>query len=86
MTKGRRKALRRYHERLRLRKPHVVRAQLMAQRAKKRGRLQSKPCQRCGSAEHITMHHPDYSKPLEVQWLCQPCHTKVELSKSQEVT
>lgn len=39
----------------------------------RRGKLQKQPCQNCGS-EDSEMHHPDYSKPLEVEWLCRECH------------
>ncbi len=37
------------------------------------GRLKRQPCQVCG-AENTEAHHPDYSKPLEVIWLCVPHH------------
>lgn len=39
----------------------------------KRGKLIRKPCEKCGS-ENSEMHHEDYDKPLDVQWLCRPCH------------
>lgn len=38
-----------------------------------RGELTQKPCESCGSAESQA-HHPDYSKPRVVEWLCRPCH------------
>lgn len=41
--------------------------------ALRRGKITRKPCQKCGS-EKSQMHHHDYSKPLEVEWLCRPCH------------
>lgn len=41
----------------------------------KDGRLvRPSSCAHCGSTGPIQGHHPDYSKPLEVIWLCQPCH------------
>ena len=41
-------------------------------------------CQVCGTKgqpfedgrARIQAHHEDYSKPLEVEWLCQSCHTR----------
>ena len=39
----------------------------------KRGKLQRGPCVDCGDDE-AQMHHEDYSKPLEVIWLCRDCH------------
>ena len=40
---------------------------------KKRGKLVKIPCEKCGSPRS-QMHHPDYDKPLLVEWLCRPCH------------
>lgn len=40
------------------------------------GRLEAKPCQRCGATKRIHAHHEDYTKPLEVMWLCRKCHGK----------
>lgn len=49
------------------------RAHNAVSRAIKKGLLLQKPCERCLSEKSIA-HHEDYSKPLSVTWLCQPCH------------
>lgn len=41
--------------------------------ALKSGALSRKPCERCG-ADGAQAHHDDYSKPLEVLWLCPEHH------------
>ena len=42
----------------------------------KSGLITRKPCLFCGSSE-TEGHHEDYSKPLEVIWLCPKCHAKI---------
>lgn len=37
------------------------------------GILIQKPCESCG-ASPVHAHHDDYSRPLDVRWLCPPCH------------
>ena len=31
-------------------------------------------CEGCGLPKRVEAHHPDYSQPLLVVWLCKPCH------------
>ena len=52
-----------------------IRAKWKARDAYKTGKLQ-KPscCQRCGKNKLLDRHHPNYSKPLKVIWVCRKCH------------
>jgi hypothetical protein len=38
-----------------------------------RGLLQPMACEQCGDVD-AEKHHEDYAKPLDVHWLCRPCH------------
>ena len=42
-------------------------------RAIKKGTLIRMPCVRCSSEKSLA-HHENYDEPLNVMWLCQPCH------------
>lgn len=46
-------------------------------RAVKKGIL-TRPnrCQRCGKEGYVEGAHTDYSAPLDVLWLCRPCHRR----------
>lgn len=45
----------------------------MVRAAIKRGDLMRQPCEICGS-QPTEAHHDDYSKPLDVRWLCHQHH------------
>lgn len=61
------------------------RARYAVSRAVRSGKLiKPKQCESCGaSGVSITGHHEDYSKHLEVMWLCRPCHFRQHLNQGE---
>ena len=56
-----------------------IRARRIAYRAMRRGELvRPAICPKCFSHEDdcgtIQMHHKDYARPMEIEWLCPSCH------------
>lgn len=43
----------------------------------RRGRIERGPCEVCGTTENVHGHHDDYSKPLDVRWLCRDHHLEL---------
>jgi formylmethanofuran dehydrogenase subunit E len=65
-------------QRERERQPEIFKARKVLKDAVRRGRI-TKPlqCGQCGAAvpkAELQGHHHDYSKPLDVEWLCRACH------------
>lgn len=60
-----------------------ARAHGKAATAQRKGLIQ-KPdaCQKCEThGLKLVKHHPDYTKPLVVVWVCEPCHGKIHRKK-----
>lgn len=51
-------------------------AQTTAANAMRAGKLVRQPCEVCGTTIKIHGHHDDYSKPLDVRWLCVTHHAE----------
>lgn len=49
-------------------------AHILTGNAIRAGRLIRQPCEKCGGRAQA--HHDDYSKPLDVRWLCTTHHTE----------
>lgn len=61
--------------RWRAKHPDRAKVQSMANNAVRDGKLERETlCEGCGLPKRLEKHHPDYSKPLLVVWLCKPCH------------
>ena len=65
-------------KRYRAEHPHRFRAHSALGNAVRDGRItKPKTCQRCGAEplpRDLHGHHHDYSKPLDVEWVCTTCH------------
>ena len=51
--------------------------------AVRRGKLKKLPCMICGSSQ-VEAHHPDYSAPLAVVWLCTKHHNEIHWRTLEE--
>lgn len=58
-------------------RPEKVKAQRRVAYAIERGLLQRQPCEVCGVTDGVEAHHPDYSHPLAVRWLCRLHHRRL---------
>ena len=54
--------------------PHKLRAHGLLAKAIDRGNVKPQPCEVCGTRENVHAHHKDYSRPLDVSWLCALHH------------
>lgn len=63
-----------WQKRRRERHPEKYAAYRAVGNAVRDGRLIRKPCEVCGTTERVQAHHDDYSKPLDVRWLCFKHH------------
>lgn len=66
--------------------PDKIRAANLVANAIRDNRLKKRPCEICGDNK-VQAHHEDYSKPLEVRWLCIKHHNErhVELRRLKTI-
>jgi hypothetical protein len=56
--------------------PEKNKARELVHRALKKNKIIKLPCEICGDSKSFA-HHNDYSKPLEVIWLCKKHHNDI---------
>lgn len=69
----RRSAKREMYSRARENNPQKIAARSSVRTALEAGRIDRQPCKFCGDPKSEA-HHEDYSKPLDVVWVCFKCH------------
>jgi hypothetical protein len=65
----------------RLDHPDAYRAHTAVGNALRDGKLVKGPCAVCGTTEDIHGHHADYSRPLDVTWLCALHHHRMHAAE-----
>lgn len=77
-TKKGKEAYRKLAKKMSEKFPEKQKARAQVAYALKRGQLKKpKKCSRCKKQKKLDGHHSDYSKPLEVKWLCRGCHADI---------
>jgi ribonuclease BN (tRNA processing enzyme) len=71
--------LKEYNKNYRKNNPEKSKAQHHVNYNKSIGKLKELPCEICGCSP-TDAHHDDYSKPLEVMWLCRKHHAEYHKS------
>lgn len=69
-------AFNRARARYRERYPDRYKATNKVNNALRDGVIEKDACFFCGGTDDLAAHHHDYSKPLDVTWLCRSCHIK----------
>ena len=60
-------------------------ARMIVTHAKRNGTLVSPThCESCGEEKFTEAHHEDYTKPLELIWLCKQCHENIHHLNERE--
>ena len=54
--------------------PEKVKAHMLLNYAIRKGKIERSPCVDCGATHMIHGHHPNYTKPYEVIWVCSIHH------------
>lgn len=75
-TENRKTKLRQYVKNQRINSPEKYKARTELGNAVRDGRIKRQPCAVCGDPKSQG-HHTDYSKPLDVQWLCFKHHREI---------
>jgi hypothetical protein len=64
----------------RAKNPEKYKARYVVSNSLKRGIITKKDkCEICNSKQKLQAHHRDYTKPLEVLWVCRNCHAKIHI-------
>jgi hypothetical protein len=80
-------AHRKENVRTKARNPDKRRARLVVAMRIYRGTLiRPTKCERCGIECKPEAHHHDYAKPLDVEWLCKPCHRIAGMEVAPKLT
>lgn len=58
------------------------RARQAVARAIRLGKLKRGRCEKCGTRRDVHGHHPNYSRPLHVRWLCRSHHEALHAQKN----
>ena len=65
--------------------PQKVKAHSIVNEAVRTGKLlKPSKCSCCNLEKKVQAHHEDYTKPLEIIWLCSACHSKLHKKKRIE--